>query len=230
MPPEASSASPSATLVAPAPSPSSSPIALRPYQLKVLDSRGSPISTKTIATTGDCAFLSTDWLRSFCALTLRSDWRAIIGPTDPFVEPADGTDSVTWMAALARAQIEGDTSLCLDVAARFWMSAGSVNRSAPAPGSTYAPIQPVAACIADFRNVAAKGTFNGPADGMNVIELVVDQGARARIDGGPTASFDPIVGCSEPMNRDVCNEIVQPAMAEDRRCVPWRTHRKPWAS
>lgn len=201
------SAYPTATLTAPVPSPSAPPIALRPYQLKVLDSRGSSISSKSIAATSDCDFLSTDWLRSFCGLTLRADWRTIIGPTDPFVEPADGTDSVTWMAALARAQIEGDTSLCLDVAARFWMSAGSVNKSAPEPGSTDAPIRPVAACIADFRNVAAKGSFNGPADGPNVIELAVDPGALARIDGGPTASLDPIVGCSEPMNHDACNAI-----------------------
>ena len=210
---KAPSADASMSLAPSASNATAAPITLRPYQLKVLDSRGSQISTTTIASTGDCAFLSTDWLRSFCALTLRADWRTIIGPTDPFVEPADGTDSVTWMAASTRAQIEGDTSLCLDVASRFWMSAGSVNKSGPEPGSTYAPVRPVAACIADFRNVAAKGSFNGPADGLNVIQLVVDPGALARIDSGPTASFDPIVGCSEPMNRDACNEIFDAVVA-----------------
>ncbi len=206
-PSEAPGANASLSLAPATSGPSTPPIALRPYQLKLLDSRGSPISTTTIASTGDCAFLSTDWLRSFCGLTLPADWRTIIGPTDPFVEPADGTDSVTWMAALTRAQIEGDTSLCLDVAARFWVSAGSVNKSAPGPGSTYAPVRPVAACIADFRTVAAKGSFNGPADGLDVIEVLVDQDALARIDGGPIASFDPIVGCSEPMSHDACNAI-----------------------
>lgn len=191
----------------PASSPSSSPITLRSYQLRVLDSRGSPAPTRRIAATSDCAFLGTDWLRSYCGLTLRSDWRTIIGPTDPFVEPADGTDSVTWMAALTRAEIEGDTTFCLDVATRFWVSAGSVNKAAPQPGTTYAPIRPVAACIADFRTVAVKGSFNGPADGLSVIELLVDRGALAGIDNGPAASFDPIVACGEPMRRDVCNQV-----------------------
>jgi hypothetical protein len=189
------------------PSPSSIPITLRPYQLRLVDSFGSPAPTRTIAAATDCAFLGTDWLRSYCGLTLRSDWRTIIGPTDPFVEPADGTDSVTWLAALSRAQIEGDTTICLDAAARFWMSAGSINQAAPQPGATYVPIRPVAACIGDFHNVATKGSFAGPADGLQTIELLIDPGALARIDGGPAASFDPIVACGGAMRRDLCNEV-----------------------
>ena len=189
------------------PSPSTTAITLRPYQLRVVDSFGSPGPTRTIAAVSDCAFLGTDWLRSYCGLTLRSDWRTIIAPTDPFVEPADGTDSVTWMSALTRAEIEGDTTICLDAAARFWMCAGSVNKAAPQPGATYAPVRPVAACIASFRTYATKGSFIGPADGSHVIELLVDQGALARIDGGPAASFDPIVACGGAMHRDVCNQV-----------------------
>jgi hypothetical protein len=175
--------------------------------MRILDSRSSPAPTRTIAAASDCSFLGTEWLRFYCGLTLRSDWRTITGPTDPFVEPPDCTDSVTWMAALTRAEIEGDTTFCLDAASRFWVSAGSINKSAPQPGTTYAPVRPVAVCIADFRNVAVNGSFNGPADGLSVIELLVDRGAVARIDNGPTASFDPIVGCFEPMRRDVCNAV-----------------------
>ena len=188
-------------------SPSSTAITLRPYQLRMVDSFGSPGPTRTIAATSDCSFLGTDWLRSYCGLTLRSDWRTIIGPIDPFVEPPDGTDSVTWMAALSRAQIEGDTTLCLDAAARFWMSAGSVNQAAPQPGTTYAPICPFAACVGDFRNVATKGSFIGPADGSQTIELLIARGALARIDSGPAASFDPIVACGGAMRRDACNQV-----------------------
>jgi hypothetical protein len=196
------SPSPAATAIA-SPSVSSA----RPYRLSVF-SGGSPGPTTSIATAADCDALPTEWLRSFCALTLRSDWRAIVAP-DPLARPPNATTSVTWFASMARASIDGDTTLCSDVAMREWVTLGSGLGGAPPPGSTPAPVHPVAACLDYLRSTSAKGTFTITDPGhQDTVQISVDPGAGARAAGGSAPAFDPKLVCGQALTRDVCNQLV----------------------
>jgi hypothetical protein len=178
----------------------------------------TPGPTMTISTAADCNGLPSGWIRSFCALTLRPDWQAIIGPTDPLPDPADGTDSVTWFASLARAEIDGDTTLCSDVAMRMWITMGSGLGGAPPPGATPTPVHPIAACLDSFRRTAAAGSFtvDGPAYHVTAQQLATDTvqvfenpAAVARAAGGTAPTFDPYLVCDlATVSRDVCDQLV----------------------
>ena len=204
--PSVATASPSAATASPsvaAASPSAG--SARPYRLAV-PSRGSFGPTTVIATVADCDVLPTEWLRSFCALTLRSEWRAIAAPIDPFGQPPP---SVTWFASIARASIDGDTSLCSDVAMREWLTLGSGHGGAPPPSATPAPLYPIAACLDYLRSVAAKGTFIvTDRAGPDSVQISVDPGAVARAASGSAPAFDPPLSCGRDVTRDVCVRLV----------------------
>jgi hypothetical protein len=167
------------------------------------------------STVADCAPLPTDWLKSFCALTLRSDWRAIIAQTDPFAAPPNGYSSVTWLASLARAEIDGDTSICEDVSAREWISADP-RPVAPAPGTTVEPVHPVAACLRDLGIEVARGSFTvTDADNQHSVQLLTASGAAARVRAASPPAFDPGIVCTtapgtsrDALTRDVCNRLI----------------------
>ncbi len=184
-----------------------------PYQLSLLPASGSPLPATTIRAAADCQSLPTDWLREFCSLTLRSHWRAIIGPTDPFAAPPNATSSVTFLAALARAEIDGDTSLCFDVAMREWLSAGSsAGGAAPPPGSTPVPIQPIATCFESFLTTVRHGSFtvSDPGD-QAVVELLVSPEAAAQVILHSTPVLDPYVACAKPLTRADCESLIDAA-------------------
>jgi hypothetical protein len=206
-------ASPTPTATAsPGASASPSPIADAPYRISVLGSGGSPGPTITISTASDCDPLPSDWLRQVCGLTLRSAWQAIIAETDPSSDPTTATNSPTWWAALERASIDGDTSLCSDVSMQTWISHGRSLGAAPEPGSTPSPIHPVAACVGFLRSTAASGSFHNDQGGGNlraIVELYVDPGAVAKAAAGSAPAFDPYVACDlRSLTRDLCNQLV----------------------
>jgi hypothetical protein len=69
----------------------------------------------TIRSVADCARLQpTTWLGAFCSLLLRPRWPDIL------VDYADPMSDPFWAAATARAQIDGDLSICTDVRTREW--------------------------------------------------------------------------------------------------------------
>jgi len=155
--------------------------------------------------------LPSDWLRRVCALTLRSAWPAIITETDLFNDPATGIGEPTWWAALERAAIDGDTSLCFDVSMRMWISLGSSLGGAPEPGSTPSPIHPVAGCLSFLRSTAAKGSFqiNDQGGGPGMVVLFVDPDAVADAMAGTAPAFDPYVVCDVgTLTRDVCDQLI----------------------
>ena len=214
LPPSTPLASPTPTATAsPGATASPSPIADAPYRISVLGSGGSPGPTITISTASDCDPLPSDWLRQVCGLTLRSAWQAIIAETDPFGDPTTGTSSPTWWAALERAEIDGDTSLCSDVSMQTWISRGSSLGAAPEPGSTPSPVHPVAACIGFLRSTAASGSFQindqGGGNLPTIVKLYVNPGAVARAASGSAPAFDPYVACDlRSLTRDLCNQMV----------------------
>jgi hypothetical protein len=214
LPSSAPLASPRPTATAsPGATTSPSPIADAPYRISVLGSGGSPGPTILISTAADCDPLPSDWLRQVCGLTLRSAWQAIIAETDPLGDPTSGTSSPTWWAALERASIDGDTSLCSDVSMRTWVSLGSSLGAAPEPGSTPSPVHPVAACVGFLRSTAASGSFQindqGAGNPQSIVKLYVDPGAVAKAAAGSAPAFDPIVACDlRSLTRDLCNQLV----------------------
>lgn len=205
-----------AASAAPSAAPSAVPFSLRPYRLSLANPNGREFDPPAlISTTTDCATMPTVWLKSFCALTLRSDWRAIIAPTDPFGAPPNAYSSVTWLASLARAQIDGDTSICSDASAREWLTAGP-RPVPPAPGTTAQSLAPVASCLLNWKEVAAKGFFTvTDADDQHTVQLVVASGAAARVATASPPAFDPGIVCStapgngrDSLTRDVCNRLI----------------------
>ncbi len=177
----------------------------------MLGSGGSPGPTITVSTATDCEPLPSDWLREVCALTLRSAWQGIIADTDLFNDPTTGISSPTWWAALERAEIDGDTSICFDVSMRMWISLGSHLGGAPEPGSTPAPVHPIGACIGFLRSTAAKGSFqiNDQGGGPGMVMLYVGPSAAAKAAAGEPPAFDPYVVCDvRSLTRDVCNQLV----------------------
>lgn len=209
-PPVTPTATPSPTPTTPSASPSGPGYV--PYVIAQLAGTGtSAQAPRTITTPDDCAFLADDWLRSFCALTLRSGWHAIIGPTDP--KP----DSATWWAAWARAMIDGDSTFCFDGAMRTWVSLGSHLGATPSAGPTSPPVRPIAACLSLWRSTATKGTFTlsdqgpGTTDGPAIVSgpqvsVTVASGAAARAAQGVAPTFDPQVACGVP--HDQCDRML----------------------
>ena len=181
----------------------------------------------TISTAADCNGLPSGWIRSFCALTLRPDWQAIIGPTDPLPDPADGTDSVTWFASLARAEIDGDTTLCSDVAMRMWITMGSGLGGAPPPGTTPTPVHPIAACLDSIRRTAAAGSFtvDGPA-----YHVTAQQLARTRFKSSrtPQPSSAPRAA-RRPRSTPTSSATWQPSTATSATSLLRRSRRR-WAA
>lgn len=209
--PGVSPASPTPSM---SPSPSTTPPATadRPYTL-ALETDGSPGPTVTISSPSDCDVLPTDWLQTFCGLTLRPEWSMIIGPYDPLGQPRS-TTSVTWFAAMARATIDGDISLCSDVAMREWITIGSGLGGAPPPGSTPAPTRPTSECLTYLRTTAGKGTFfvTDPNGQANVI-ISVDPGAAANTASSSPPAFDPKVACEPTMERNTCGRLIDAVTA-----------------
>lgn len=212
-----SSSSAAATSAAPLP-PSAGTVSLSPYRLSLEGSRQTPSPTMTISTEADCTTLPPGWLRSFCSLTLRSTWPAIIGPTDPLGEPPDGNASVTWFATLARAAIDGDTSVCSDVAMRMWISMASHLGGAPPPDSTPSPVHPTAICLTDLRSMVAKGSVSvdGPPYKLSAqewatdtVRVFVDPAAVTHAVVGLAPSFDPYLACDmATLTRAVCSQLI----------------------
>ena len=211
------SSKPTATSLG-SPPPSAAPVSLSPYRLSFEGPHQTPGPTVTIETAADCDALPSAWIQSFCSLTLRSDWQAIIGPTDPLVEPPDGSESATWFASLARAEINGDTSICTDVAMRFWLSGGSGLGGAPLPGSTPTPVHPVAICLADLRSMVAQGsvTVDGPPYKISAqewatdtVRVFVDPRAASHVAAGAAPLFDPFVACDlATLTRATCSQLI----------------------
>ena len=101
----------------------------------------------------DCAFLVSPWLHGFCLGTLLADWQAIAIDEDPTPQ------SDTWSAAMARAQMDGDLSICDDVRMRTWMSAPTMG-GAPQPGASATPgAGPIAECRRDLSNPPRPGVI-----------------------------------------------------------------------
>ena len=200
--PAPSSLSPSAPAVIASPT----DISTSPYQLTLLGGSGSPI---TVTSPADCQPLPTDWLHQFCALALRSDWRTIIAPTDPFAPPPNATSSVTFLASVARAEISGDTSLCSDVAMREWLSAAP-GGAAPPAGATNPPRHPISTCIEVLRDTAAKGSFTvTDPDNEHTVAVFVDPGAAEKAGSGSAPAIDPAVFCMSGLTRDACDLLIQ---------------------
>ncbi len=217
------------TASAPA-SPTPVAAALAPYRLSLAVTAGrSPGPTLTISTAADCASLPAGWDTQFCALVLRSTWESIIGQVDPFGPPASppvttsGTGpSVTWYAALARAEIDGDASICRDVATETWITFGTgLGGAAPQAGSSISrPVHPIAFCLADLRRKASEGAFTVESPPYKVagvltgdtINMFVDPGAVARLAGASAPPNDPAIACAQgQLTRDACQELVDAA-------------------
>jgi hypothetical protein len=115
---------------------------------------------------------------------------------------------------MALATIDGDTTLCSDVAMREWITAGSGLGGAPPPGSTQAPVRPTTECLTYLRTTAESGTFSvtDPNDHDSVI-LSVDPGAAAKTASASPPTFDPMIACEPAMTRDTCGRLIEAATA-----------------
>jgi hypothetical protein len=219
--PGISGPSPSPATSAPTASPSPSVAADVPYRISVLTLPSSPGPVITIATPADCKGLPTAWLAQICSLTLRPDWQSIIAPADPLgrlgplpsgKDPAE-IGTVSWWASLARANMDGDTTVCSDASVRFWITLGSGLGAAPEPGSTAAPLHPVASCLGWFRRSVSQGSFTINDDAIpltpSILTFFVAPGASARVGLGSAPAFDPSFGCDyRSMTRETCNALL----------------------
>jgi hypothetical protein len=205
---------------------SPSPLATSQYQLGLLEGNGSSRPLISVTAAADCQPMPTDWLRQFCALTLRSDWRTIISPTDPFAPPPNATSSVTFLASVARAEISGDTTLCSDVAMREWLSA-SPGGQGPPPGETIPPKRPIADCIEILRETAAKGSFTvTDPDNEHAVNLLVDPGAADRAGAASQPAADPIVACLPGLTRNACDVLIDAVTSDaGSRASSWEVLR-----
>lgn len=203
---------------------SPSAAAYMPYRVSVQTLPGSPGPTTTISRPSDCNAMPSDWLLQICALTLRPDWQSIIASTDPLGPKISGGSSpahvgtASWWAALARATIDGDTSLCTDASMRWWITLGSSQGAAPEPGSSPEPIQPVATCLDSFRSTVEEGSFTITDAGLltkpSTVTFFVRTGATALLAPGAAPIFDPEFGCDPGiLTRNTCNELLLAATA-----------------
>jgi hypothetical protein len=237
-----SPARPAATQPSPSPAASAgtrtaspSAAADRPFRVSVQTLPGSAGPTMTISEPSDCDAMPSDWLRQICALTLRPDWQSIIAPADPLGQlgplpsgktPAE-VGTATWWAALVRANIDGDTTLCSDASARFWVTLGSGLGAAPEPGSTPAPLHPVASCVTSFRKNVSQGSFTITDDAIplspSTVTFFVAPDAAARVGLGSAPAFDPSFGCDyRSMSRETCNDLlaaILPVLGDRQRQV-----------
>lgn len=193
-----------------------------PYRISVWTLPSSPGPVITIAAPSDCKGLPTDWLVQICSLALRPDWQSIIASTDPFGPfgpgPIGGKYPVeigtpSWWASLARANIDGDTTFCSDASARYWLTFGSGLGGAPEPGSTPAPVHPVAGCLSSFRRTVSHGSFaisdNAILPSSPELTFFMAPGASARVGLGSAPAFDPAFGCYPgSATRDTCNALL----------------------
>ncbi len=186
-----------------------------PYVIAQSGGTGTPLEgPRTVSTPADCAFLADDWLRRLCSLTLDRDWRAI--PVAPFTQN-EGADPGLF-AALSRAQIDGDPTLCLDGLGRSVYTLAHQPGGAPPPNATPAPIHPVAECLRALRSTAAAGTFvmedRGPAATNGtvatsgpILTFTVSTGAAARAAQGVAPAYDPAAGCFA-MSWSLCDQVL----------------------
>ncbi len=184
---------------------------------------GTPGPIALISTPADCDPLPTDWLRTFCDLTLRSDWQAIIGPHDPFGWPrTDVGAPVTWLAAMARATIDGDTTICHAVAMREWLTYGAGLGAGPLAAATPAPVQPIARCLTSLRTTAEYGTFSvsdphettvGPRVASASVTVTVGADALVHAGAASAPTFDPGVLCDPRITTEDCARIIDAVTA-----------------
>ncbi len=197
------------------------PSALRPYRLRVTEVSSSPSPRRTVGpflairVPADCDPVPTTWLRSFCQLTLRGDWRAIVAPTDPFGGPAASSQrpvvwTVSWYATMARAALDGDTSFCTDVSIREWITFGYHLGAAPQPGASPSAHHPVAVCLAWLRTEAAATLIpiSDPSSPGIEADLAVDPAAAAHAAIGTPPAFDPPLVCDPSLTRDTCTRLI----------------------
>lgn len=217
--PAATQPSPSPEASAGRPTSSPSAAAFVPYQVSIRTLPNSAGPATTISRPSDCTVMPSDWLLQICALTLRPEWQSIIASTDPLgqttapVFAKTSLGSVTWWASLARATIDGDTSLCTDASMRLWITLGSSLGGAPQPGSSPAPVHPVAACLSSFRATIAQGSFTITDESQlpdtSTVTFFDDPGAEARVVPGSAPAFDPSFGCDyRSMTRQTCNDLL----------------------
>jgi hypothetical protein len=171
--------------IEPAPAPSSGPLA--PYRLAGFP---APNTIRLIRTAADCAPLATVTARVSCELVLRSDWRAILTPVDPL------PDSRTFRAAMSRAVLDGDLSLCDDVAMKTWLSQPTPSAAPPAD-LVRDTAGPVASCRAFLWTQETLGS-------LDPVQIDRRPGAAA-----PMPAADPAVACGwavgeAPFPRESC--------------------------
>ncbi|HEY7936641.1 MAG TPA: hypothetical protein VID26_05870 [Candidatus Limnocylindrales bacterium] len=210
------SQSPESSTVSPTASPS--PAGNVPYRVSIQTTPGSAGPTTTISQPSDCNVMPSDWLLQVCGLALRPDWQSIIAATDPLGPAAPvfaktSVSSVTWWAALTRATIDGDTSLCSDASMRWWITLGSGLGGAPQPGATPAPLHPVASCLNSFRSTIAEGSFTltdqSHLPDTSTVSFFVSPDASAQAGLGSAPAFDPSFGCDyRSMTRETCNDLL----------------------
>jgi hypothetical protein len=200
--PTALSASASGGVLTPGTSPSSSGRVFAPYHI---ESSGDHL----ISTPADCAFLSTEWLRTFCGLALRPSWSQIVADTDP------QTTSASWFAALARAQMDGDLTICEDVRMRTWVTAAAHLGGAPGPSATQPPLRPIAGCQAIFEHPVSPGrqSIDDPtAPALHPASVVLTYPTPVVTPATPP-QLDPAILCDFGGPALTCQRVVDAVLA-----------------
>ncbi len=166
-----------------------------------------------IRSASDCTFIPSAWLRDFCALALRADWRAIATDGDPLGR------SETWYAAMARAQMDGDLSICDDVRMRTWLTLASKG-GAPSPSASLPPVVgPIATCRTILSNPPRPGSISvddSSSGTKKPVSLTVTY-QPPTIPLLPQPVFDPGVVCTDEygfsMSATTCSLILGAVLA-----------------
>ena len=135
----------------------------------------APNRVRLVTTPADCAPLATAGARQSCELVLHADWRSIAAPTDPL-------NTITWRAAMTRAALNGDTSICDDIRMKTWLSFPTTG-AAPPPDAISSSVGPTASCRQFLWTEATLGS-------MDSVQIDRRPGAAA-----PLPTPDPQEAC-----------------------------------